>query len=84
MKLCHVCGRNTPKLNLKKMKTYSSFHYYSLPLLLDATALNTKKGTTPKSVFKVLTYFNIGSSEVGSISVSSHNCDQHFNSILKL
>ena len=79
MKFCHIYIQNTPKLKwkFKKIQTYSSFHNYSRPLLLDVTALNTNKGTTPKSVlsisqttpkfvFKVhgnvLTHFNVGSS----------------------
>ena len=44
MKFCHILGQNTTKLSLK--------FKYSLPLLLqDVTVLNSKKGTTPKSVF---------------------------------
>ena len=59
------------------MKPYSCLHDYSQPLLLDVTVLNTKQGTTTKSVFrisqttpksvfkfhrKVLTVLNVGCS----------------------
>ena len=42
----HIDGQNTPKLSwkIKTIKTYSST---SQPLFIDATALNTKSGTTP-------------------------------------
>ena len=66
--------------NLKKWKPYSSSHNYSLPLLPDVTAFNTKNGTfqsqtTPKSVYKghgkVLPDLNVGSS-TSAIQVCSH------------
>ena len=81
--ILHILGQNTPKLIWKLQKNkniYYSFHNCSQSLLLqDITALNTKKGTTPKSVFsiakllqnllsgvmgKVLTDLNVGSSEL--------------------